>query len=602
MDRLEPVLARAQIDRRLWRSSPKVRPLLAAVAARGAATGLLVALQAGLLAHVVNAAYLEGAPFRALAAPLVALAAVVALRAAFEAGSRTASAALAAAVQSDLRTRALRRILAAGPLALGETRTGELVEVLTAGVASIGAFLARYLPQLALTVAVPTVVLLRVALADPLSALVLLVTLPLVPLFLALTGRMSERAARRRLQQLGRLAAHFLDVLSGLETLRLLGRSLAQERGIARASDDLRRETMAVLRVAFLSAFVLEFLSSLGLALVAVSVGLRLVAGRIGFEPAFLVLVLAPDFYAPWRALGARFHEAMNGVAAASRIFDLLDSAPAPAAGGAGAQRLPGRGPWPVELRAVRFRHAGRAQDTLAGVEALLRPGERAALLGPSGSGKSTLLALLSGFAPPAGGEIRVGGVALPKLDPAWWRAQVTLVPQRPHLFPGSVAENLRLARPGAAERELREAARRARALEFIEALPDGWETRLGAGGRRLSGGELQRLSLARAFLRDTPYVWLDEPTAHLDLASEEAVLEALAELLRGRSAVLVAHRRAVLRVVDTVWVLGEGRIARSGPASAFAGPGSSGPAAGPGRGTGGERDEGRARRALAAR
>ncbi|MBE3590746.1 MAG: thiol reductant ABC exporter subunit CydD [Firmicutes bacterium] len=558
------------IDRRIWRASSATRPLLALVGVTGVLIGLLIVWEAQVLARLVSGVYVAHWSAREATRPIFVLLLIVVARAAVTGLSQTLSLNLATAVQADLRERAFRHLLAAGPLALHAERTGELVQILTEGVESIQTFLARYLPQLALTVAVPGVILARVALADPLTGAVLLFTVPLIPVFMILVGRQAERATQRRWRVLGRLGAHFLDVLQGLETLKLLGRSRAQEQGIARASEDFRRETMATLRLAFLSGLVLELLASLSIAMVAVSVGLRLVAGRIPFETAFFLLVLVPDFYAPWRALGAKFHDALNGVEAAGRIFDLLEL-PAWARGG-GRRRVSGRGPWRVAAEGLRFRYAGRESDALRGVNAVLEPGARVAVVGPSGSGKSTLLALLMGFAPPSGGVLTVDGVPLRELELDWWRRQITYISQQPYVFSGSVAENLRIARPGARQDELRRAARQARALDFIESLPGGWDARLGEGGTRLSGGQLQRLALARAFLRDAPYVFLDEPTANLDLESEAAVLEALRELVANRSAVVIAHRLATLELVDEVWVLRDGVLVRSGPLASLAG------------------------------
>jgi len=365
------------------------------------------------------------------------------------------------------------------------------------------------------------------------SALVMLLTLPLVPVFMVLIGRHTERRTRARARALALLGTHFLDVVRGLPTLRAFNRGGAQVTSIAEASEQYRRTTMRTLRVAFLSGAVLELAATLGIALVAVTVGVRLVDGAIGLEAGLTVLLLAPELYLPLRMLGAQYHASADGLAVAGRLLELTDG---PAV--ADAREAPAAPPdgAAVLLEDVSYAYPARAGAVLDGVDLELRPGETVALVGPSGSGKSTLASLVLGLAEPTTGRVRVNGQGV-----AW-------VPQRATLFTGTVADNIRLGDPAAGSERVTAAAQLADADAFIRSLPDGYETVVGDGGRTLSAGERQRIAVARAFLRDAPLVVLDEPTANLDPASAEAVADALDRLSDGRTVLLIAHRPELAR------------------------------------------------------
>jgi thiol reductant ABC exporter CydD subunit len=381
-----------------------------------------------------------------------------------------------------------------------------------------------------------------------------------------LVGRHTERRARERWHALSFLAGHFLDVVRGLPTLRAFNRGEPQVERISEVGDRYRRATMGTLRIAFLSGAVLELMATLGIALVAVTVGVRLVSGGMAFEAALTVLVLSPELYLPLRNLAAQFHAGADGLAVASRLLDLVEASEPLARGG-------GLAPSPREaavgLEGVSFSYPGRPGNVLSSLGLELRPGETVALVGSSGAGKSTVASLLLLLAEPSSGRVTAGGVDLAECDPETWRAHLAWVPQYPTLFQGTVAKNIALGDPAAGEARIRAAAELAGADEFIRRLPDGFGTIVGDGGRALSAGERRRIAIARAFLRDAPLVILDEPTANLDQEGAEVVGSALARLGQGRTVLLIAHDDEMVRHADRTVRLFGGRIAEAKEARA---------------------------------
>jgi thiol reductant ABC exporter CydD subunit len=561
------------LDRRLLPWLGGARQALGLAVALGIAAGVLVVAQAALLARVVDGAFLRGEGLAAQQPLLLALAAAALVRAACLWCSDVSAQAAAASVKESLREALTRRVLMRGPAWTAGERTGELTRSLVDGVEALDAYVAQYVPQLLLAAAVPSLVLAVVALRDPLSGLVLLVTFPLIPAFMYLIGAQAAGRARRQWVEHSRLAAQFLDALQALPTLKAFGRSHAHAATLARAGERLRLVTLDVLKVAFLSAFVLELLATIGTALVAVEVGLRLLYARLAFGEALFVLILAPEFYRPLRGLGQAFHAGLAGKEALSRFVEILGQAdatpsgleaPGPLSGHVASHPAATLGPPRLEWRAVGFEYeAGR--PGLRGVSLSIEPGQTLAVVGPSGSGKTTLAHLLLRFLEPTSGRLLVDGQPLDTMLGADWRARVAYVPQQPRLFAGSVRHNIALAWPDADLEAVEEAARRAAALDFIRALPDGFETEIGENGLRLSGGEAQRLALARAFLSDAPCLVLDEPTAQLDTATEARVREALRALRRGRSVLLITHRLTTAFDADRVALLAAGRVVEQG-------------------------------------
>ncbi|MFE7130588.1 thiol reductant ABC exporter subunit CydD [Streptomyces sp. NPDC057638] len=535
------------IDPRLLRYARATRGFLLAVVLLGLLGAALVVAQAILIAEVVVGAFEKGLAAADLVTPLALLAAVAVGRAVVSWLTELAAHRASAAVKSELREKLLARATELGPGWLSGQRTGSLVALATRGIDALDDYFSRYLPQLGLAVVVPIAVLARIVTEDWVSAAIIVGTLPLIPLFMVLIGWYTQGRMDRQWRMLSRLSGHFLDVVAGLPTLKIFGRAKAQAESIRTITAEYRRATMRTLRIAFISSFALELLSTLSVALVAVTIGMRLVHGDMDLYTGLVILVLAPEAYLPLRMVGTQYHAAAEGLAAAEEIFTVLERSPVP-----GGTKEPGPA-LGLELDGVTVRYPGRAEPALAHASLTVAEGETVALVGPSGAGKSTLLDVVLGFTAPGEGRVRIGGVDLAELDPARWRERIAWVPQRPHLFAGTIAENVRLARPDADDQALWAALREAGAEGFVSALPQGVETPLGEDGAGLSAGQRQRLALARAFLAERPVLLLDEPTAALDGETEEGVVEAVRRLAVGRTVLLVVHRPALLAVADRV-------------------------------------------------
>lgn len=570
---------------RLARTEQAVRRHLAVCLGAAVLAGLLVLVQAELLAGVLSG--------RFATAVLFPLALVIGLRGLLVWLQGVAAGRTATALKSTLRHRLLGRLQELGPARLTSHRSGELITLTGRGLDGLDPYVTGYLPAVAVAGVVPLAVLIRIFTADLGSALIVLVTLPLLPLFGALIGMHTKAVTERQWRALSRLGGHFLDVVRGLPTLRAFGRARYQATVIRSVADAHRSATMRTLRVAFLSALALELVSSLSIALVAVPIGLRLLSGSMDLQVGLLVLLLAPEAYLPIRMVGVRFHAAMEGVAAADQAFGVLheeldgdgrstatakNAMPAEGTAVAGDTAALDAAVPEIRLENVTVRYPGRADAALEDVSLTIAPGERVALVGQSGAGKSTVLNLLLGFVTPERGRVLIDGVDLRELDLGRWRARLAFVPQRPHLFAASVAENILLGSGAAtgddAARRVRAAAAEAQAAEFVEALPHGYDTVIGERGADLSAGQRQRVALARAFCRpDARVLLLDEPTARLDGRSEAAIVAATDRLARGRTAVIVAHRPAMIDLADRVVRVEDGRIVSDRPARDRTGP-----------------------------
>lgn len=563
------------IDPRLLRYARATRFFLVAVVGLGAVGAGLVIAQAMLIAETVVGAFQHGMSVAELRTPLLLLVAVAGGRALVSWLTELAAHRASAAVKSELRRRLLERSAQLGPGWLSGQRTGSLVALATRGVDALDDYFSRYLPQLGLAVVVPVAVLARIVTEDWVSAAIIVGTLPLIPVFMMLIGWATESRMDRQWRLLSRLSGHFLDVVAGLPTLKVFGRAKAQAESIRRITGEYRQATMRTLRIAFLSSFALELLATISVALVAVTIGMRLVHGDMDLYIGLVILILAPEAYLPLRQVGAQYHAAAEGLAAAEEIFSVLET-PVPASG---TRAVPTGA---VAFEGVTVRYPGRTAEAVSDATFTVEPGETVALVGPSGVGKSTLLNVLLGFVRPTEGRVRIGGVDLTEADLEQWRSRIAWVPQRPHLYAGTIAENVQLARPDADDAAVRQALQDAGALTFVDALPQGVETVLGEEGAGLSAGQRQRLALARAFLADRPVLLLDEPTAALDGATEAEVVEAVRRLAAGRTVLLVVHRPALLDVADRVVRLEEPALAsrgETGPRASTARPIESAPA-----------------------
>ncbi len=528
-------------------------------------SSLLIPGQAYLLTQVVSRAFLGQPSPENITGYLLGLLGLVTLRAGLTWGGEASAGALAIQIKTGLRRQVFERLLQSGPAFLKGEQTGEINAALTEGIETLDAYFSQYAPQILLAAVVPLAILAVVFPVDLLSGVVLLLTGPLIPIFMILIGGIADDLTRKQWLSLSRMSAYFLDVLQGLATLKLFGRSHEQVQKIAGVSEHFRQATMSILRVTFLSALVMEWVATLSTAIVAVQVGLRLLYGYVNFEQAFLVLVLAPEFYLPLRLLGQRFHAGMAGETAAERLFALLDHVAPPAAAGAAVQaRLPAAQALDIRFQNVSFQYPGR-QPVLTRVSFQLAAGQQTALVGVSGAGKSTIAQLLLRFSEPSEGQVLANGQAIGALDRAGWRAQVAWVPQNPRLFYGSIADNIRLARPEAGLEQIRQAARQSQADEFIQKLPQGYATLLGEGGQGLSAGQVQRIALARAFLKNAPLLILDEATANLDPETESLLQQTTGQLAAGRTTLVIAHRLHTIERADRILVLDEGQIVQQG-------------------------------------
>jgi thiol reductant ABC exporter CydD subunit len=544
------------LDPRLLGRSKAVRPLLILDCALGIGTAVAVLLGATMLARIGARAF-HGTPVRELGSDFVLLVLAFALRGAFAWSMEVAGRRAAWDVLSELRLTLIARRLATQPTALDGVDGAEITTVSVQGVEALEGYFARYLPQVVLACIVPFLVIVWVAFVDLEAAVIMLLTLPLVPVFMWLIGTYTAARTRERWHALRALSGHFLDVVRGLPTLRAFGRASRQADIVGQVSDRYRRATMETLRISFLSGSVLELAATIGVAIVAVTAGVRLVDGGLSLQAGLTVIILAPELYLPYRRLGAEYHASADGLAVADRLFALLD---APAATSAGGRRLPlSPAKAPIAFERVSFSYPSRPVPVLDGFDLELSPGEVVALVGESGAGKSTVAALLLGLLEPSEGAVTIGGVDLRECRLDEWRRSVAWVPQHPTLFRGTVADNIRLGDPGAPPESVLKAARLAGAHEFIAALPDGYSTLVGDGERGFSPGERRRIGLARAFVRDAPLVILDEPTADLDPASVSVVAGAVRRLQIARTMLVIAHRPELVASADRVVRLADG-------------------------------------------
>jgi thiol reductant ABC exporter CydD subunit len=538
------------LDPRLLHYARATRTFLLASVALGVIAALLIVAQAWLLADVVARAFIGGEGASALRTPLIWLLLVVLARAGVAWAAELAAARSSARAKSQLRGALLERIAALGLDSSRRQRSGELAVLCTRGIDALDGYFSLYLPQLLLAVIVPLVVLGAVVWNDWISAAIIAVTIPLIPLFMALVGAATRERVDAQFRTLERLGGHFLDVVTGLPTLKIFGRAKAQAASIREISERYRVAALGTLRITFLSSLILELVATVSVALVAVAIGLRLMSGALDLRTALFALVLAPEAYLPLRQLGANYHASSEGMAAAEQVFSVLQNTPAPQGT---RTNFPNPAIAGLEVDRLTVTYPDRCEPALDDVSFTIEADEILALTGPSGCGKSTLLGVLLGLVRPQSGSIRVGGVELADLDIDAWRAALAWVPQRPHLFKASIAENVRLGRANASAAEVREAIAAAGLSDTVRELPEGVDTMLGTQGAGLSAGQRQRVALARAFLRDAPLLALDEPTANLDAQTEQELIETIVTLARGRTVVLVAHRPALVAVAHKV-------------------------------------------------
>lgn len=536
---------------------------LSLAVALGTFSGFLLILQAWLLARVIHGVVFQQQSLNHVMPMMLGMLLVFGFRAVLGWLSEQTAFRAAVQVKLQLRHQVYEHLQKLGsPLHLAGERSGALANAVMDGIEALEAYYARYLPAMSLMALVPLSILVFVIPFDWVSALVLLLTAPLIPLFMIFIGKGAEKRNQQQWRQLARMSAHFLDMIQGLTSLKLFNASRREAESIARVSDEYKSRTMSVLRVAFLSSFTLEFFSTVSIAMVAVLIGFRLYYGDMDFLYGFFVLLLAPEFYAPLRNMGTHYHARMEAIGAAEKIMEILQL-PLPEAPADGYRSLQAK-QLTIEFQDVSFRYPD-GQQALQNMDVVIQPGEQLALVGSSGAGKTTFTQLLLGFLHPTAGQVQVNGVPLSRIDPQDWRHHIAWLPQNPRLFYGSILENIRLASPRASMEQVQQAARAAHAHDFIEALPNGYETRVGEGGQGLSGGQIQRIALARALLRDAPLVIMDEATANLDRDSEQLIRQGIQTLSQGRTMIMVAHRLSTIQNADRILVLERGRLVEQG-------------------------------------
>jgi ATP-binding cassette, subfamily C, bacterial CydD len=549
-------------ERLLLSESHGVRPwLYGSVVAGTIAAGLWLAI-AALLSQTIDRAFLRHQSLGDVSALLAIAAALLALRAMLAWTGDVGAQKGANRLKRGMRARLTAKILELGPMYTRSERTGELVHAAVEGIESLDEYMSGYQPARLLAGSVPLLVLAVVLAIDAWTAPILLFAGPVLLLLLALIGGRTAELTARRFREMAWMSAHFLDVLRGLETLKLFGRSKEQAANIERISVRFGATTMDVLRTAFQTSLVLEWAATAATALVAIEVSLRMMSGGLPFARALTLILITPEFFLPWRQLAIKYHAGSTGKAAAARLYEILDE---PAASPSAVLY---RGALPS--LAIRFENVSVVYEegrraALNGLDLAIAEGQTVAIAGATGAGKSTMAGLLLRFVEPSDGRITIGGVPLASLDPDEWRRLIAWVPQHPYLFDGTFAENIALGCPGAGRNAIAAAAECAGAAEFIERLPAGYDSSTGERGIRLSGGQRQRIALARAFLRDAPLLILDEATSQLDARSEETICSALLDFGRGRTVVNIAHRLEMVEGADKLAILDGGRIVREG-------------------------------------
>lgn len=551
------------VDKKLLREARRQRLLFAGsvLASLGAAAAIL--WQTWSVAVIVDGIFMGSASRAALAASFLTALVALALRITLDCAEEMCSLRLATRIKMDLRARLVEKLAQLSPAQLETLQAGKLLNLLYDGIDTLENYFSGYLPQLFKAVFIPVLFLIVIFPRDPLSAVVMLVTLPLIPVFMILIGKWTQRESVRQWVLLTRFAAFLQDVLAGLVTLKSLGRSRQQGEKIGEISEAYRKATFSVQKWAFISSLALELVATISIAMVAVGLGLRLCNGTLTFLIGFYILLLAPEYYQPMRTLGQYFHSGINAQEAAKSIYAFLEIEPWPMPGGDHAEEKVTS----IRFEHVSYRYPDAAEDAVHDVSLTLSVGQSLAFVGDSGSGKTTLMMLAMGFLTPTAGTIFVNEVPLGKWRRDAYHERLAAVLQTPYIFQGTVRENIVFASDLSAEAAARAAkiADQVGLTALLRTLPTGLDTRIGQGGQQLSGGQTALLLVARALYRESDVLFLDEMTDNLDVESERALVDALAPLTRGRATWIIAHRLQTLRQVDRIVVMRHGRITASG-------------------------------------
>ncbi|MFA7420025.1 MAG: thiol reductant ABC exporter subunit CydD [Melioribacteraceae bacterium] len=530
-------------------------------------TGILIAVAtlalAFLLSNIINSVFLTNKTLPEVRSLLLGFLFVAVLKLLLQFLEGSFSSSVIAYVKTSVREKIVKQVFDIGPLLLKSEQTGELANTLIKGVDKLEEYFAKFLPQLFNALLIPILILIFVFPIDLLTAIIFVVTAPIIPLFMYLIGNAAQKLNNKQWQSLSRMSAYFFDVLIGLQTLKLFNKTNETVSKIFDVTNSFRIKTMNVLRVAFLSALVLEVAATISVAVVAVSIGLRLLSGNFNFQEALFILIIAPEFYLPMRKLGAGYHAGMEGVAAFERIKDFIPQEGTlisiPKSELASEKEFTAE--YSLEIKNVSFTFPARDKPAIDDVSFTIEKNKITALVGLSGSGKSTIMNLLLRFFEPTKGTISIGNQNISEVNAEVWRKNISWVSQNPHVFNKSILENIKIANESATDEEVIEAARKARLHDRIMKLPQQYSSRLGEYGAKFSGGEVQRLAIARAHLRNSKILLVDEPTANLDPIIEEEILKDLFHLYEGKTTLVIAHRLNTIINADKIIVLKEGKL-----------------------------------------
>lgn len=465
---------------------------------------------------------------------------------------------LGSAVKATFRERALEHMFKLG--VQHKERHGDVIHMLTDGLEQVDAYVARYIPQILYAIMIPLIMGIAIVDTLPIIGIILIITVPLIPFFMILIGKQADRLNKEQWERMSFLSGHFLDVLQGITTLKLFGRAKDQIKVIGRLSEEFKDSTLRVLRVAFLSALVLELVSTISTALIAVYLGLTLLDGEISFFSAFFILLLAPEFYTPFRQLGAAFHTGMAGKTSILKYEEFMNRQPSLPIGG--QSQLKGK-VQAIEIKDLTFTY----EDSENGVQHISLEAKRNSpimLVGESGAGKSTIAHIIGGFLTAPKGSVTIDGLDLCDIDIEWWRQQITYVSQHPHIMKGTLRDVLSFGMD-VSDKEILDACKEVQLLDVISRHADGLDAVIGEGGLGLSGGERQRVALVRAFLRKGQVLILDEVTAHLDVKTEAIISSAIKRLMDNKIVIIIGHRLQTMHWASTLYVLKHGRIIQQG-------------------------------------
>ncbi|MEI6846766.1 MAG: thiol reductant ABC exporter subunit CydD [Chlorobiaceae bacterium] len=553
------------IDRRLFQLLKEERaPFIFSIVSGCIASGMLIG-QALYLSRIIDNAFIRKISIEKIL-PLIALFALFStLRMLFNWYSHTEANRGTLIIREKLFNRLIKTVGTLGPVYTKSVQSGRLSTTLLKGVEALDAYYSQYIPQIFFALFTPLLIVFAIFPSDALSAAILIGTAPLIPFFMIMIGKTASAMTEKQWLTMSRMSGYFLDVLQGLPTLKLFAQSKKQRKTIEESGESFREATMRVLKIAFLSSLTLELVGTIGTAIIAVGIGLRIMKGQLAFQPALFVLLLTPDFYLPLRQLGTKFHAGMEGVSASKEIFAILEQPTSAHSQKNEPIEQKTFGIHPILFTDVSYTYPGATIPALDSINAIIPAGKTTAIIGPSGAGKSTLINLLLRFQEPCNGQITINSNPIHNIPLDQWHKEISWVPQHPYLFNATLKENILLAKPDASVAELSAALDKTGLSSFVSELPDALETMIGEQGARLSGGEAQRVALARAFLKNAPLLVLDEPTSHTDPELEASLRSSIHELMKDRTTIIIAHRLETIMSAEQIIVVTQGKITQTG-------------------------------------